>query len=169
MAAEPRKKSAPKTSQAAEPETAPETAEVAPEAAGATPEAAGVAGEAAGAVEGTVRADRVDLRQGGAARVEAESVSITQGGASRIDAREVSITQGGAGIVRTDSIRLEQASSAFAVLAGRATLAPGSRVFVLLARQSSGDVRPIVDWRGALAAVGGFLLLRRILGLMRSR
>lgn len=125
--------------------------------------------EASEAAAETVRADHVDVRQGGAARIEAQTVSINQGGASRIDARDVSVTQGGAGLIRTDNIRLGQASSAFAVITGRAEVAPGSQVFVLVARETSGDVRPVLDWRGALALVGGFLVIRRLLGLLRDR
>ncbi len=125
--------------------------------------------EASEEVTGSVRADHVEVRQGSAAHIEADSVSINQGGATRIDARDVSVTQGGAGLVRTDNIRLGQASSAFAVITGRAELAPGSRVFVLVARHTSGDVRPVLDWRGALAVVAGFLVIRRLLGLIRRR
>ncbi len=95
-------------------------------------------------------------------------MTVTQGGASRIDAREVSISQGGAGIVRADSLRLEDGSSALVVMAGRAEVSPGSRVMVLLSRETTPmDVRPILDWRGALALVGGFLVLRRLLGALR--
>lgn len=108
--------------------------------------------------------DHVDLRQGGAARIEATTVSVTQGGASRIDAQDVSITMGWAALVRTDTLRLGEGSSAMAVLSRHAQLASGSRVLVLIARQTSGDVRPLIDWRVALAAVGGYVLLRRLLG-----
>jgi len=118
--------------------------------------------------DGTVRADHVELKQGGAARIEATSVTLTQGGASRINARDVSISQGGAGLVRTETLRLGTGSSAGAVLAGRAELAKGSRIMVLVARQTSGDVRPILDWRGVLALVGGIVLLRRLLGALRQ-
>jgi hypothetical protein len=115
-----------------------------------------------------VRAEHVDLKQGGAARIEATTVTLTQGGASRIDARDVSISQGGAGIVRTDSLTLDNGSSAMVVMAGRAEVFPRSRVMVLLSRETNPmDVRPILDWRGALALVGGFLVLRRLLGALR--
>lgn len=127
------------------------------------------AGKAEEASAETVRAEHVDLRQAGAARVEADQVSITQSGASRIDAREVTISQSGAGIVRTEQIRFGEGASAFAVVAGRAEMAPGSQVFMLLARETNGDVRPILDWRGALALVAGLLLLRRLLGFLRAR
>lgn len=115
----------------------------------------------------TVRAEHVELKQGGASRIEATTVTLTQGGASRIDAREVSISQGGAGIVRAGSLRLENGSSAMFVMTRRAELSSGSRVMVLLSRDTATDVRPMLDWRGAFALVGGFLVLRRLLGALR--
>ena len=117
----------------------------------------------------TVRAERVDLRQGGATRIDATTVSLTQGGASRINARDVSIKMGGAVLVRTDALRLEDGAAAVAVVAGRAQVAPGARILVLISRQTSTEVRPVIDWRTALAAVGGYLLFRRILGRRRGR
>lgn len=117
----------------------------------------------------SVRAERVEIRQGGAARIEAQSVSLFQGGASRVSASDVSITQGGAAMVRTGVLRLESGASAMAVAANRAELRDGSRVMILLARQVNGSVRPIIDWRGALALVTGFLVVRRLLAAARRR
>lgn len=118
---------------------------------------------------GVVRAERVELRQAGAGKIEATSVSVIQGGASRIHASDVSIMQGGAGIVRADSLRLESGAAVMAVATGRAEIRPGARVMVLVARETTGDVQPILDWRGALALVAGFLVVREVLGLLRAR
>lgn len=43
-----------------------------------------------------VRADSVNITQGGAGHVEATTVDITQGGAQVINAEQLSVTQGGA-------------------------------------------------------------------------
>jgi hypothetical protein len=116
-------------------------------------------------MSGAVRADHVDIRQGGANSVEATTVTLTQGGAGRIQADDVSISQGGAGLVQTDSLRLEEGGSAFAVLAGEATISEGASIFMLLSRSVSGSVRPVLDWRAAAAFGAGFgvaiALLRR--------
>ena len=116
-------------------------------------------------MSGAVRADHVEISQGGASSVEATTVSLTQGGAGRIQAEEVTISQGGAGLVQTDSLKLEEGASAFAVLAGDATVSEGASVFMLLARSVSGSVRPVLDWRAAAAFGAGFgaaiALLRR--------
>jgi hypothetical protein len=120
-------------------------------------------------LEAVVRAAHVDLRQGGAQQIDAETVSMTQGGASRINARNVTITMGGAALVRSDTVRLEEGSGAFSVFASRAHVSPGSRVAVLIARESSGEVRPVLDWRAALALVAGYVLFRRLIGGRRGR
>lgn len=116
-------------------------------------------------MSGAVRADHVEISQGGASSIEATTVSLTQGGAGRIEADEVTISQGGAGLVRTDSLRLEEGATAFAVLADEATVNDGANVLVLLARSVSGDLRPLLDWRAAAAFGAGFgaafALLRR--------
>lgn len=116
-------------------------------------------------MSGAVRADHVEISQGGASSVEATTVSITQGGAGRVQADEITISQGGAGLVQTDSLKLEEGATAFAVLAGEATVSDGASVFMLLARSVSGSVRPVLDWRAAAAFGAGFgaavALLRR--------
>jgi hypothetical protein len=117
----------------------------------------------------TARAQRIEIREGGAANIEADSVSITQGGATRVNARDVTISMGGAVLVRTDTLRLEDNAAAVAVVARRAQVAPGSRILILISRQTSGDVQPVLDWRAALAAVAGFLVIRRLLGVRRRR
>jgi hypothetical protein len=114
---------------------------------------------------GDVRADRVEISQGGASRVDAHSVSISQGGAGLVRAERVDVEQGGVGLVSARSISLRENSSAVAVVAGTATLGEGSNVVLLIARSARADIRPLLDWR-AVAALGAVLglavaLLRR--------
>ncbi len=114
---------------------------------------------------GDVRAEYVEISQGGANSIDAGSVSIRQGGAGRVVAEHVEVTQGGIAVARTDRLDLGEGGSAFAVLAERATIGEGGKVFLLLARNASGDVRPLLDWRAAAAIAGGLVaivaLLRR--------
>jgi len=122
-----------------------------------------------GSRDAVIRAEHVEFSQGGASRVEATTVSLSQGGAGRIKAREVSITQGGAGVVQAGTLRLESDANAFLVVSRNAEVAPGARVAVLISGRTSGGTRPLLDSRSALALVGGFLLLRRLLGVFRRR
>jgi hypothetical protein len=157
-----------------------------------------------------VRADRVEISQGGAGRVEATTVSVTQGGIGSADARTIDVRQGGIGSASAtdiavsggsigfargervsiemgalggavgDEIRVTQSMSGFVaaqgnatvdqslvstLIADRVTIRQPSAILVLIARQVDGTVRPLLDWRGALAAgaVAGLLigLLRR--------
>jgi hypothetical protein len=158
----------------------------------------------------TVRADRVDISQGGAERVEATTVTINQGGIGSADARSIDVRQGGIGRASATDIAVSQGSIGFAqgervsvemgavgaaiggqvrvtqamagivatqgeavvdqslvstLIADRVTIRQPSAVLVLIARQVDGTVRPVLDWRGALAAgaVAGL-----VIGLLRS-
>ncbi len=122
-----------------------------------------------GSRDAVIRAEHVELSQGGASRIEAITVSLSQGGAGRIKAREVSISQGGAGVVQAGTVRLQSEANAFLVVSRNAEVAPGARVAVLISGRTAGGTRPLLDARSALALVGGYLLLRRFLGLLRRR
>ena len=116
--------------------------------------------------EGDLHADNVTINQGGARDIEATTVSITQGGAGRVYADELTVSQGGVGLARVEQLRLDQGGSAFAVMADKATVEEGGNVFLLVAGSVSGEARPLLDWRSALAAGAGLgvalALLRRI-------
>jgi hypothetical protein len=110
-----------------------------------------------------VRAERVEISQGGANMVQAQTVTITQGGAGQVRARAVTITQGGIGVARTDRAEFGQGSGAFAVLATDASIEKGANVFVLFAARTSGDAKPLVDLRAALAIGVGFAVVTALL------
>ena len=116
-------------------------------------------------IEEAIRPEHIEL-SGGAQTVEAHTVSISQGGAGQIHADEVTITQGGVGLARAGKVELGEGGSAFAVIADEAEVKAGANVLVLLARTTSGDVRPLVDARAAIAIGIGFgiviSLLRRL-------
>ena len=157
-----------------------------------------------------VRADRVEISQGGAGSVEATTVTVTQGGIGSADARTIDVRQGGIGRASATDIAVSAGSIGFArgervsiemgaigaavgdenrvtqsmagfvaaqgdatvdqslvstLIADRVTIRQPSAVLVLIARQVDGTVRPLLDWRGAIAAgaVAGLVigLLRR--------
>ena len=116
---------------------------------------------------GDVRAENVTLTQGGARDIVATTVSITQGGAAQVRAEQMNLSQGGVALAKTDNLTVAEGGSAFAVLSDHATVNDGGNVLVLLASEVSGDARPLLDWRSALALAAGLViawrLVRRIL------
>ena len=144
-----------------------------------------------------VRADRVEITQGGADRVEAQSVSITQGGignavATTVDVRQggigqatatdVALSQGAIGFAKGDRVSLEMGAIGAAIgddvrvtqamaqlvaargdvtvdqslvstlIGYRVSMRQPSAVLLLIAGRVDGSVRPLLDWRGGLAA-----------------
>jgi hypothetical protein len=116
---------------------------------------------------GDVRAENVTLTQGGARDINATTVSITQGGAAQVRAGQMNISQGGVALAKTENLTVADGGSAIAVLSDHATVNEGGNVLVLLAGEVSGDARPLLDWRSALALGAGLVvawrLVRRIL------
>jgi len=127
---------------------------------------------------GAAQAQTVDLQRGGIGRLVATEVNVTQGGigaarADRLNVRQggvgaamagtFELTQGGVRSVLARDARLEQ-SFAQSIMANQVTMGRGSGALVVIARRVQGDVRVLLDWRGALA-FGAALGL--ILGLLR--
>ena len=158
---------------------------------------------------GTVRADRVEITQGGADHVEASSVSVTQGGigtaiATTVDVRQggigqasatdIALSQGGIGYARGDRVTLEMGGIGAAIgddvrvtqavanlvaargdvtvdqslvstlIGYRVTIRQPSAVLLIIAGRVEGSVRPLLDWRGGLAAGAAAGL---VIGLLR--
>lgn len=122
---------------------------------------------------GEVAADDVRLQVGGIGSVHAETVSLSAGGigaarAERVDVRfgsvgaslagELHVTQGGAGVVVAREASVVQ-GFVRTLLARDVTIARPSAVLLLVAARVDGEVRPLLDWRGALAAGLGFGLV----------
>ena len=127
-----------------------------------------------------IEAQRVDVRMGAVGRVDSTDISVHQGaiGGARADritiergalggalAREVQLSQGVARGVLAQSVRIEQ-SVVRSVVAADVTTGGPTFIGVLLARQVVGDVKVLLDWRGALAfgAAAGLVssLIRRV-------
>lgn len=111
---------------------------------------------------GDVRAENVMLSQGGARDINATTVSITQGGASRVSAEQMNVSQGGVALAKTENLTVAEGGSAFAVLSDHATVNEGGNVLVLIAGEVSGDARPLLDWRSALALAAGLVVAWRL-------
>jgi hypothetical protein len=102
---------------------------------------------------GAARADRVGVEFGSVGAALAGEVSISQGIASNVLAGEATIEQG---FVRT-------------VVANRVSFTRPSAVLLLLAARVEGEVRPLLDWRGALLAGAAFAVVSAALARIRSR
>jgi len=136
-----------------------------------------------------VRADTVSVRQGSVQTVEAATIDIRQGAAARVEARDVTVTSGAIGFARADRVSIEL-GAAGAAIAGEAHLTQSAvnaviarevrveqslvqtviaadvrferptAVVFLVARKVEGEVRAILDWRGALVfgVAAGFVM-----------
>jgi hypothetical protein len=141
------------------------------------------------------RAERVSVNRGGITTVDATTVDLKMGGISRVEARDVSVMQGGIALARADRVTTQMSAVALAVTgeskidrsfvramfardvtfeqggvwnlaAGRVTFKRPSLAGIVIAGRVDGEVRTILDWRGAIAfgAVAGILV-----GLLRRR
>jgi len=112
---------------------------------------------------GDIRAQNVNLNQGGARDIQATTVSIMQGGAAQVHAEQMTLSQGGAAIVHADNFTLNEGGTAFAVMSDQANVNEGSNVMLLVAGEVHGDARPLLDWRSALALAAGLVVAWRLI------
>jgi hypothetical protein len=120
----------------------------------------------------SVSADRMDIRAGAVGRVDAGEVTVTVGaiGATRADrvsvdkgalgaalAGNVEVSRGYARSILARQVQIDRAAARMIIAAD--VRAERTAVVFLLARRVSGDVRVLLDWRGALAfgAVAGLV------------
>ena len=130
-----------------------------------------------------IQADAVEVHQGAVGRVDATTVSVTQGavGAARAERIEVNmgavgaalggqvtITQGMAGTVLAQEATLEQAFVR-TLIARDVTVQRPSAVVFLVAQRVSGEIKVLLDWRGALAFGAAFGILAGLLERGRRR
>ncbi|HTK44174.1 MAG TPA: hypothetical protein VL749_02330 [Patescibacteria group bacterium] len=124
-------------------------------------------------------AERVELRLSAVGMVDAGDVHFTQGALGAARADNVSVDMGAVGAAMADRVEVSR-GYARSILARQVSLdraaarvvvaadvkADRSAVMFLVARRVTGDVRVLLDWRGAVAfgAVAGLVLglLRRI-------
>jgi hypothetical protein len=105
------------------------------------------------------------ILQGGVGQLTATDVSITQGGIGAVRADRVSVELGGVGAALTDQLDVHQGvvgaviarDAAFeqagvrTLIANRVHFGPNSGAGFVLAARVDGDVRTLLDWRGAIA------------------
>jgi len=131
------------------------------------------------------------------APIEADHVSVTMGAVGRVDSERLEVDRGAVGGVRANSVALHQGAIGGA-LAGQATIRQSvvrglaarqatveqsfvrtlvglevrveraSFIGVLMARRVTGDVRVLLDWRGALALGAAFGLVAGLVGRLRG-
>ena len=123
-------------------------------------------------------ADRIEVRQGGITRAEGQDISVVQGGvaiarADRVSVgmgavglalgREVDVSRGFARSIVAQDVRIEQ-GGARTVIASKAIFDRNSGALVVIAAKTEGNVRTLLDWRGALAFGAAFGV---VVGLVR--
>lgn len=112
----------------------------------------------------SVDAERVQVHQAAVGRVEATQVMVEQGaiGATRAEhlklersavgaalADQVEVSRGYARSILARQVQLDRAAARVVIAADVRT--NQTAVMLLIARKVTGDVRVLVDWRGALA------------------
>ncbi len=137
--------------------------------------------ERAGLVEAS--AGNLDLRMGAIGALDAEEVFVQWGAvgaarAERLDvelgtlgaalAGEARMSLGIAGSVAARDAVLEQ-SFVRTLIAQRVTANRPTGVVVMIAQHVSGDVRPLLDWRGAIFAGAAFGLVTAAVRVIRGR
>jgi hypothetical protein len=96
------------------------------------------------------RGDRVSVELGGIGAVLAGELHMTQSAASSVLARDVRIEQSAVRMLVANEVHAERTTG----------------VLVLIARKVEGDVRTVLDWRGAIAFGAAFGV---IVSLLRGR
>jgi hypothetical protein len=174
------------------PKAGTETSERSAENAGETPPATIAAATPSTSTPST---DTVTVRGDGLATAEAAAIEVTQGGIGSATATDLAVSQGGIGFARGEVVSVEMGAIGI-VMADRARLSQGvaqamiareatfeqgilgtlvaervtvrqpSLVGLLLANRVDGDVRTLLDWRGALAAGAA---IGMVVGLLRRR
>ncbi|HXR27614.1 MAG TPA: hypothetical protein VN771_07105 [Candidatus Baltobacteraceae bacterium] len=98
------------------------------------------------------------------ANLTAEHAEINQGAIAHAQVQDLAVRQGAVALVQSSAhVRLDQ-SAVGAVVGDQVELGAGSVAFLVVAREVHGDVKPLIDWRGALAFGVALGLARRLLG-----
>lgn len=151
---------------------------------------------AAGTGFDAVSVERLHLERGGINEATAANVEVRMGGIGRLDAEDVFVQFGGVGVGRADSLNVEWGSVGAAaagelrvtqgiasnviareatvdqalvrtLIAARVTVTRPSAALVVLAAKVDGEVRTLLDWRGALALGVGFGVVASIARALR--
>jgi hypothetical protein len=104
---------------------------------------------------GRATADDIAISTGGIGFARGDRVSVEMGAIGGAIAGEVRITQGAAGTILARDVRIEQAGIR-TIIANHVHVERTTGVLFLIARRVDGDVRALLDWRGALAFGAAF-------------
>ncbi len=107
---------------------------------------------------GAVQAGEVVVSIGAIGAVRADRVSVELGSIGAAAAREVRLRTAGVGALAALDARLEQ-TVVRTVVAQRVTLGRGTLAGIVIAARADGEGRPLLDWRGGLAAGTIFALV----------
>ena len=146
-----------------------------------------------------LRAERIDVTQGGVARADASQIDVTQGGVGRADATAINVRQGAIGLARGDRISVDlgavgaavggdvhlkrgfsrlaaardavtlEQSAAMTVVGNRVEMGRQSGAVFVFARTLVGDVRPLFDWRSGAAFGAAAGLIVALAQALRGR
>lgn len=149
-----------------------------------------------GGSAGEVEAVSVTVAKGGIAAASAADITVTQGGIGRAEADDIAVRMGAIGFARGESVSVELGAIGMAIgndvsvtqgfartvlarnavvrqggartiVAGNVTLEGRGNTVFLLARKVEGDVRTVLDWRGALAVGAGLVIAAGLLRIGR--
>jgi hypothetical protein len=131
---------------------------------------------------GEATADRVELKMGGIGRLQAEDVFVQFGGVGLGRADKLNVEWGSVGAAAAGELHVQQgiASNVIAreatldqglvrtLIAAHVTVTRPSAALVVIAGKVDGEVRALLDWRGALAFGLGFGLIAALGRLVRK-
>jgi hypothetical protein len=146
---------------------------------------------------GEVEAETITVTQGGIGAASAEDITVTQGGIGRAQADDIAVRLGFVGIAQGERVSAELSGlglaiagevamtqsmartilardvnihqgGAVALVAREVNIEGPSGAFLLLAQKVNGNVRTIVDWRGALVIGAGLVAAAGLLRLRRK-
>ena len=117
---------------------------------------------------GRLDAEEVFVQWGGVGAARAGKLGVEMGSLGAGLAGEIRVTQGYVGAVAAQEAVLEQ-TFVRTLIAGRVTANRPTGVLVMIAQHVSGDVRPVLEWRGALAAGAAMGLVMALVRAVRGR
>ena len=109
-------------------------------------------------------AETAVVDQASLANLTADHAEVNQGAIAHAQVHDLAVRQGAVALVESSAhVRLEQ-SVVGAVMGDEVEISAGSVALVVVAGEVHGDVRPVIDWRGALAFGVALGLVRLLLG-----
>ena len=128
----------------------------------------------------TATAETIDIHYGGIVRATASDIAVADGGIVLAQGETVSLDRGVLGAGMGGELRVVQSAAnlvgardaivdqslVMSVIGADVTIRRPSAIGVLIAGRVEGSVRPILDWRGALAFGAAFAIIS---GIFRRR